>query len=75
MTDWREIVEFHRDCDKWENILKEHCVSIEEEKVISDCFSRRKDQFKSFQSYIDNVDVQKALDELTKQVEDLDMGY
>ena len=47
MTDWRDIVEFNRDCNKWEAILKSHCCTTEEQKVISDCFTRMRDRFET----------------------------
>jgi len=47
MTDWRDFVEFNRDCNKWEAILKGNCCTTEEQKVISDCFTRMKDRFET----------------------------
>jgi len=47
VIDWIDIVEFNRDCNKWEAILKSHCCTTEEQKVISDCFTRMRDRFKT----------------------------
>jgi len=54
MLTWEDVVTFHRDCDKWEKTLKGACTTKEEKQVISDCFTRMRDQFSMYFRTTDN---------------------
>lgn len=46
MIDWIDILEFNKDCNELEALLKSYCHTEEEMKVISDCFTRITEQKK-----------------------------
>jgi|GEM_PF-4166827 len=47
MNNWENIVKFYQDCDKWEEMIKSHCYTKEEQEVVSDCFIRMKDRYQN----------------------------
>lgn len=52
---WEDIIEFNRDCDKWEQIIRSHCCCREDQQIVSDCFTRMKDRFESVRSQMDDL--------------------